>query len=90
MEGQNHQREWVRTPGITCQNLKRPHRKLTCRQALKADALHPKSQRRAAKVLLAQIKPEGYVGSSLLTAFIRAWRGQQGIAGDTVLLLTEN
>jgi hypothetical protein len=50
-------------------------RKLTCRQALKADALRPKSQRRAAKVLLAHIKPEGYEGGSQLTSFIRAWRG---------------
>jgi len=37
---------------------------LICRQALKADALRPKSQRRAAKVLLAQIKPEGYEGGA--------------------------
>jgi transposase len=51
----------------------------TLEQALKADALRPKSQRRTAKALLAQIRAEGYDGGySQLTAFIRAWRGQQG------------
>ena len=51
----------------------------TLERALKADALRPKSQRRTAKALLTQIRADGYEGGySQLTAFIRAWRGQQG------------
>ncbi|HRC60529.1 MAG TPA: IS21 family transposase, partial [Candidatus Propionivibrio aalborgensis] len=50
-------------------------------QALKADSHRAKQNRRTAKDLLAQIKIEGYVGGySQLTAFIRAWRGQEGKA----------
>lgn len=50
-------------------------------QALKADSLRPRQQRRSAKALLAQIQAEGYDGGySQLTAFIRAWRGEQGKA----------
>src|SRR3990167_9025244 len=50
----------------------------TLEQALKADSLRPKQQRRSAKALLAQIKVEGYDGGySQLTAFIRA--REQGV-----------
>ncbi|RMT82101.1 Transposase [Pseudomonas savastanoi pv. nerii] len=45
-------------------------------QALKADSLRAKHNRRTAKALFEQIKAEGYDGGySQLTAFIRAWRG---------------
>lgn len=46
-------------------------------QALKADTLRAKQNRRTAKDLFVQIKAEGYVGGySQLTAFIRGWRGR--------------
>lgn len=61
----------------------------TLEQALKADSLRPKQQRRSAKALLAQIKAEGYDGGySQLTAFIRAWRGGQGKASRAFVPLT--
>ena len=61
----------------------------TLEQALKADSLRPKQQRRSAKALLAQIKAEGYDGGySQLTAFIRAWRGGQGKASQAFVPLT--
>lgn len=48
-------------------------------QALKADSLRAKHNRRTAKALFEQIRAEGYDGGySQLTAFIRAWRGEQG------------
>jgi len=79
-------RKWIRAPEATQPVYQRRalFNKLspfhaTLEQALKADALRPKSQRRTAKALLAQIQAEGYDGGySQLTAFIRAWRGQQG------------
>lgn len=50
----------------------------TLEQALKADSLRLKQQWHSTKALLAQIKAEGYDGGySQLTAFIRAWRGEQ-------------
>jgi transposase len=61
----------------------------TLEQALKADSLRPKQQRRSAKALLAQIKAEGYDGSySQLTAFLRAWCGEQGKALHAFVPLT--
>ncbi|MDV6799146.1 IS21 family transposase, partial [Pseudomonas aeruginosa] len=61
----------------------------TLEQALKADSLRPKQQRRSAKALLAQIKADGYDGGySQLTAFIRAWRGGQGKASQAFVPLT--
>ncbi|TXT26586.1 MAG: transposase of ISThsp5 IS21 family [Gallionellaceae bacterium] len=46
-------------------------------QALKADSLRARQNRRTAKDLFARIKAEGYVGGySQLTAFIRDWRGR--------------
>jgi len=79
-------RKWIRSPEATQPVYQRRavFNKLspfhaTLEQALKADALRPKSQRRTAKALLAQIRTEGYDGGySQLTAFIRTWRGQQG------------
>jgi len=51
----------------------------TLEQALKADSLRAKHNRRTAKALFEQVKAEGYGGGySQLTAFIRAWRGEQG------------
>ena len=48
-------------------------------QALKADSLRPKHNRRTAKDLLAQIKTAGYTGGySQVTAFIRHWRADAG------------
>ncbi len=62
---------------------------VTLEQALKADSLRPKQQRRSAKALLAQIKADGYDGGySQLTAFIRAWRGGQGKASQAFVPLT--
>ena len=61
----------------------------TLEQALKADSLRPKQQRRSAKALLAQIKADGYDGGySQLTALIRAWRGGQGKASQAFVPLT--
>lgn len=79
-------RKWIRAPEATQPVYQRRalFNKLspfhaTLEQALKADALRPKSQRHTAKALLAQIRAEGYDGGySQLTAFIRAWHGQQG------------
>ena len=48
-------------------------------QALKADALRPKQNRRAARALFAQIKASGYAGGyTRVTDFIRAWRASAG------------
>ena len=79
-------RKWIRAPEATQPVYQRRavFNKLnpfhaTLERALKADALRPKSQRRTAKALLTQIRADGYEGGySQLTAFIRAWRGQQG------------
>lgn len=79
-------RKWIRAPEATQPVYQRraAFNKLnpfhaTLEQALKADALRPKSQRRTAKALLTQIRADGYDGGySQLTAFIRVWRGQQG------------
>jgi len=61
----------------------------TLEQALKADSLRPKQQRRSAKALLAHIKAQGYDGGySQLTAFVRAWRGEQGKALQAFVPLT--
>ncbi len=50
-------------------------------QALKADAHRPKSKRRTALALYAEIKAAGYAGGySRLTDFIRAWRAAEGEA----------
>ncbi|HCE7218700.1 TPA: IS21 family transposase [Pseudomonas aeruginosa] len=81
-------RKWIRAPEATQPVYQRcaVFNKLspfhaTLEQALKADALRPKSQRRTAKALLAQIRADGYDGGySQLTAFIRTWRGQQGMS----------
>ena len=49
-------------------------------QALRADGHRAKQDRRTAKALLTQIKAQGYGGGySQLTAFIRGWRGREGI-----------
>lgn len=48
-------------------------------QALKADALRPKKDRRTARALFAQIKASGYAGGyTRVTDFIRAWRADEG------------
>ena len=48
-------------------------------QALKADALRAKQNRRTARALFAQIKARGYVGGyTRVTDFIRAWRADAG------------
>jgi transposase len=90
-------RKWVREPeeaqppkyyrGRGPSRLTRFHSVLE--QALKADAHRAKQDRRTAKDLLAQIKAEGYVGGySQLTAFIRAWRGQEGKAPHAFIPLS--
>ncbi|VVQ26035.1 hypothetical protein PS928_06326 [Pseudomonas fluorescens] len=79
-------RKWVRAPEATQPAYQRcaAFNKLspfhqTLEQALKADSFRAKHNRRSAKALLEQIKAEGYDGGySQLTAFIRAWRGEQG------------
>ncbi len=44
-------------------------------QALKADALRPKQDRRSARALFVQIKANAYAGGyTRVTDFIRAWR----------------
>ena len=49
------------------------------RQALKADALRPKSERRTAVRLHAQIRERGFTGSyTRVTEFVRAWRAEAG------------
>ena len=48
-------------------------------QALKADALRSKKDRRTARALFAQIKANGYVGGyTRVTDYIRAWRASAG------------
>ncbi len=48
-------------------------------QALKADALRPKQDRRSARALFVQIKASGYLGGyTRVTDFIRAWRASAG------------
>jgi transposase len=79
-------RKWVRAPEATqpayqrCATFNKPspfHEILEL--ALKADSFRAKHNRRSAKALFEQIKAEGYDGGySQLTAFIRAWRGEQG------------
>jgi transposase len=55
--------------------------KETVKQALRADALRPKEQRRSARALFEQIQAAGFTGSySRLTVFIRAWRASEGQA----------
>jgi transposase len=79
-------RKWVRTPETEAPTYQRSavFNKLgafhaTLEQALKADSLRAKQNRRSAKALFEQIKAEGYDGGySQLTAFIRAWRGAAG------------
>lgn len=51
----------------------------TLEQALKADSLRHKQDRRTAKDLFAQIKLDGYQGGySRVTDFIREWRNREG------------
>jgi transposase len=48
-------------------------------QALKADSLRPRRERRTALALYAQVKADGYEGGySRVTDFIRAWRHREG------------
>lgn len=48
-------------------------------QALKADALRPKKDRRTARALFARIKASGYAGGyTRVTDFIRNWRAESG------------
>ena len=89
-------RKWVRAPeAVQPAYLRRAiFNKLsafhaTLEQALKADSLRAKQQRRSAKALFEQIKSEGYDGGySQLTAFVRAWRGAQGKALRAFVPLT--
>lgn len=48
-------------------------------QALKADALRPKQDRRSARALFLQVKASGYLGGySRVTDYIRAWGASEG------------
>jgi len=48
-------------------------------QALKADALRPKQDRRSARALFVQIKASSYAGGyTRVTDYIRAWRASEG------------
>ena len=61
----------------------------TLEQALKADALRNKQNRRTGKVLFAQIKADGYPGSySRVTDFIRDWCGNEGKTPHAFVPLT--
>jgi len=61
----------------------------TLEQALKADALRNKQNRRTGKALFAQIKADGYPGSySRVTDFIRDWCGNEGKAPHAFVPLT--
>ena len=94
----NTLRKWVRTPEKEVAPP-RYQRKLkptklsafhaTLEQALKADALRNKQNRRTAKALFAQIKADGYTGGySRVTDFIRDWRGSEGKAPHAFVPLT--
>jgi transposase len=94
----NTLRKWVRTPEKEVAPP-RYQRKLkptklsafhaTLEQALKADALRNKQNRRTAKALFVQIKAEGYTGGySRVTDFIRDWRGSEGKAPHAFVPLT--
>ena len=94
----NTLRKWVRTPekGVAPPRYQRKLKptKLsafhaTLEQALKADALRNKQNRRTAKALFAQIKADGYTGGySRVTDFIRDWRGSEGKAPHAFVPLT--
>ena len=59
-------------------------------QALKADALRPRRERRTARVLYTQIKAAGYQGGyTRVTDFIRQWRrgAGQAVAGNAFVPL---
>jgi transposase len=52
--------------------------------ALKADAHRPRHERRTARALHAQIRADGYAGSSSrVTDFVRAWRQGEGHSVST-------
>jgi transposase len=83
----NTVRNWLRTP----QEVQVPTYSRTAgfsklsgfvaelEQALKADALRSKKDRRSARALFAQIKASGYVGGyTRVTDYIRAWRASAG------------
>ena len=83
----NTVRKWLRSPDEVAPPTYRRSQvpcKLTVfhealEQALKADSLRHKQNRRTAKDLFAQIKLEGYQGGySRVTDFIRGWREREG------------
>ncbi|ROZ61392.1 IS21 family transposase [Ramlibacter sp. WS9] len=87
----NTVRKWLRAPAVAAEpkyirsaratKLSAYHEELE--QALKADALRPKRERRTARALHAQIKARGYEGGyTRVTDFIRQWRHSvgQGVA----------
>lgn len=80
-------RKWLRSTGEVAQPTYQRSQmpcKLTAfhealEQALKADSLRHKQNRRTAKYLFAQIKLDGYQGGySRVTDFIREWREREG------------
>ncbi len=83
----NTVRNWLRAPGEVNKptySRKAVFGKLSghvaeLEQALKADALRPKKDRRTARALFAQIKASGYAGGyTRVTDFIRGWRAGAG------------
>jgi transposase len=83
----NTVRSWLRTP----EEVRLPTYSRTAgfsklsgfvaelQQALKADALRAKKDRRTARALFAQIKASGYAGGyTRVTDYIRAWRASAG------------
>ena len=83
----NTVRNWLRAPGEVSKptySRKAVFGKLSrhvaeLEQALKADALRPKKDRRTARALFAQIKASGYTGGyTRVTDYIRAWRADAG------------
>ena len=81
-------RAWLRKPQGTEPRYQRAHRagKLAAFEAmlvaaLETDAGRPKRDRRSARALFAEINTQGYTGGyTLVTDFVRDWRGRGGKA----------
>jgi transposase len=81
-------RAWLRKPEGSEPRYQRAHRpgKLAAFEAilvgaLEADARRPKRDRRSARALFASLKTQGYAGGyTLVTDFVRHWRGRGGKA----------
>lgn len=84
-------KKWLRAPQAAQPRYRRsegpgkltPFQEMLLR-ALEADARRPKRERRTAKALLVELKAQGYSGGyTVLTDFIRDWRGRAAANAPT-------